>query len=112
MGASGYVLFQMPRMPELKTKNDDNFVSRFGNTVLEDIPFADKSIRKNREKRAEELRQEKIKARDEGRTVGYVPKKAKERTKSKDKETLRRKRKDERAARKEYKKQQKLEGQV
>ena len=39
MLASGYVLFQMPRMPELKTKNDDNFVSRFGNTVLEDIPF-------------------------------------------------------------------------
>ena len=42
----------------------------------------------------------------------HVPKKAQEWTKSKDKETLRRKRRDERAARKEYKKQQKLEGQV
>jgi hypothetical protein len=80
--------------------------------VLEDIPFADKSIRKNREKRAEELRQEKIKARDEGKTVGYVPKHAQQWTKTKDKETLRKKRRDERAARKEYKKQQKLDGQV
>merc|ERR1711981_892126 len=86
--------------------------SKHEHNVLEDIPFADKSIRKNREKRAEELRQEKIKARDEGRTVGYVPKKAQEWTKTKDKETLRRKRRDERAARKEYKKQQKLDGQI
>jgi len=112
MLATGYVLFQMPRMPELREKKDDNFICKFGKTILEDIPFADKSIRKNREKRMEELRLEKIKARDEGKTHGYVPKKATQWTETKDKEILRKRRRDERAARKTYKKQQKLDGQT
>lgn len=44
--------------------------------------------------------------------VFHVPKKATEWTQTKDKEILRKRRRDERAARKTYKKQQKLEGQT
>jgi len=107
--ASGYVLFQLPRMPELKLKKLDGFASRFGDTILEDIPYKDKSIRVNRAKVAEERRQEKLAQRDAGKGVKYMPQHAKQWSATKDKETLRRKRRDERANRKEYKKKQKLE---
>ena len=69
--ATGYVLFQLPRMPELKTKKVDNFESRFGDQILEDIVYKDKSIRKNRAKKAEERRLEMVKAKAEGKTIGY-----------------------------------------
>ena len=162
--ATAYVLFQVPRMPELKNRETTNFESRFGKRILEDIPYKDKSIRKDREKRnelrkiqrekelaeAEEKGEEPLKKRpfygklgntkyivrenqtrdrnsrnddedDEGDQFGdenqdkfkgihlkkkYVPKHAKAWSESKAKEELRKKRKQERMARKEYKKSQ------
>merc|ERR1711931_409912 len=61
---------------------------------------------------AEERRQEKLAQRDSSKGVKYMPQKAKQWSAAKDKETLRRKRRDERANRKEYKKKQKLEQQA
>lgn len=104
--ANGYVLFQMPRMPELKEKEEQGFQSRFGKMILEEIPYKDKSIRKDRERKAKERAEEKKKQIESGEFVGgYMPRKAKQWTKSKDKETLRRKRRDERKFKKDLKRQ-------
>merc|ERR1739848_336657 len=81
---AGYVLFQLPRMPELKLKKVEGFKSRFGDIILEDIPYKDKSIRVDRAKKDEERRLAKVAQRDSG--VKYMPQKAKQWTKTKGKE--------------------------
>lgn len=169
--ANTYILFQIPRMPELKNRKTDDFQSRFGDKLLEDIPYKDKSIRIDREKRQEirkaefiqkkqalskefgerykklgrnfhgklgqkpflykESKDPKVQKEKEAKKAAkkaeydaeaemddtetapkgkiYMPKSASQWTEKKDKEELRKKRKAERAARKEYKKQKMLE---
>ena len=49
---TGYVLFQLPSMPELRLRkhNTKDFTCFFEDMFMEDIPYKDKSLEKHREK--------------------------------------------------------------